>query len=163
MGGVSIGPAETEEVETLTDMWIDLASGQRSYGSHLLASENRTTIREAISRHVVGDSVVVARDSDPVGFVMFTVENGTFDQDCLRGVVENIFVVRGRRGEGIGSALLGAAERRLYERGVDTVSLEVMARNDRALSFYRRQGYISHRVELEKRPESDTLSRGDFE
>jgi ribosomal protein S18 acetylase RimI-like enzyme len=163
MGSVTIGPAETEEVGALTDMWIDLAAGQRRHGSHLLASENRTTIREAISRHVVGDGVVVARDGDLVGFVMFTVESGTFDQDCLRGIVENIFVVPGRRGEGIGSALLDAAEAELGARGVDAVSLEVMAENDRALAFYRRQGYEPHRVELEKRPESDTHSRGDHE
>jgi ribosomal protein S18 acetylase RimI-like enzyme len=161
MRPVSIEPAGTRDVERLTDLWVTLAAGQRTHGSHLLSSANRTAIRESISRHVVGDAVLVARDGDVVGFVMFTVENGTFEQDCLRGVVENLFVVSDRRGEGIGSALLEAAEERLHERGVDAVSLEVMAGNERARSFYRRQGYDHHRVELEKRPESDTHSKGD--
>lgn len=161
MPPVSIGPAETDEVDALAEMWTDLASGQRRHGSHLLGSANRTAIRESISRHVVGDTVVVAREGGVVGFAMFTVETGTFEQDCLRGIIENLYVVPGRRGEGIGSALLATAEARLRERGVDTVALEVMTDNERAREFYRRQGYEPHRLELAKPLENDTHSKDD--
>jgi len=161
MSGVTVRSAETDDAEELTDQWVELADGQRAHGSHVLPVENRASIRESILRHVVGGSVLVARDSDIVGFVMFTVESGTFEQDLTRGVVENIYVVPQRRGEGIGSRLLTAAERALGDRDVDAVSLEVMADNRRAREFYAGHGYEPHRVELEKGIENDTHSKAD--
>ena len=98
-------------------------------------------------------------DSELVGFVTFGVESSNYEQDVVRGVVQNIYVVPARRGEGIGSALLDAAEERLAAAGADAVSLEVMAANADARRFYRRHGYASHRVELEKSVENDTLTK----
>jgi len=161
MAGTTIEPAETDDVDELTEMWLSLAREQREHGSHILSGENRTVIREAMARHVVGDALQVARDGGVVGFVMFTVESGSYEQEYIRGVVENLYVAPDRRGEGVGARLLAAAETVLENRGVEAVSLEVMADNDRARSFYRRQGYDPHRVELEKPTESDTHSRGD--
>jgi ribosomal protein S18 acetylase RimI-like enzyme len=157
----TIEPAGTRDIETVTDMWVRLAEGQREYGSHILPVENRTAIRETVSRHVVSDATLVAREGTVVGFVMFTLERGTFEQGCLRGIVENLYVVPDRRSEGIGTALLDAAESTLLDRGAEVVSLEVMAQNEQSREFYRQQGYDVHRVELEKHVESDTHSKGD--
>jgi ribosomal protein S18 acetylase RimI-like enzyme len=159
MERVTIEPAETDDVDAVTDLWVALAAGQREHGSHVLPEANRTAIRESVARHAVGGTLLVARDDGVVGFAMVTVETGTFEQDCTRGVVENLYVVPGRRDEGIGTALLDAAEATLADRDVDIVSLEVMADNERARAFYRRRGYDPHRIELEKAAESDTHSR----
>lgn len=161
MDDVTIEAAESDEAETITSLWVRLADGQRAYGSHILPEANRTQIRESVARHIVGNTLLVARRDGIVGFVMFTVEDGTYEQDLDRGIVENIYVDPAARNEGVGTALLRAAERRLAERGADTVALEVMAGNDAARRFYDRQGYEPNRLELEKRVESDTHSKDD--
>jgi ribosomal protein S18 acetylase RimI-like enzyme len=159
MAEITIETATVEDVEEVRGLWVRLAAGQRDHGSHILPEANRERISESVARHAVGETLLVARDDDIVGFVMFTVETGTYEQDCTRGIVENLYVLPEHRNEGIGTALLGAAETALFDRGVDTISLDAMADNERARAFYRRRGYEPHRVELEKRAESDTHSK----
>lgn len=161
---MEIEPAEMGEVDEIADRWVALADGQRAYHSHILPEPNRGAVREGLAGHVVSEGLLVARDPEVVGFVSFGPETDGFATDVDRGVVENIFVVPERRGEGIGTALLTAAEDRLREAGADAVSLEVMADNAAARRFYERHGYAPHRVELEKEigpGESDTDSRED--
>ena len=154
---VAIEAADRDDITTLVDLWIDLAADQRYYGSHLVPTENRSVIHEAMSQHVVTDSVLVARrNGDVVGFVTFDVESGRYRQDVSRGVVHNIYVRDDDRNEGIGYALLAAAEAELETLGVDIVSLQAMASNDRARRFYREHGYTPHRIELEKPINGDT-------
>jgi len=161
MEGVIIEAADADESEEVASLWVNLAAGQRGFGSHLLAEANRGQIREAIVRHIVSNTLVVARDDGIVGFAMFTVESGGYTQDRTRGIVENLYVEPAYRDGGVGTRLLAAAETRLKERGVDTIALEVMADNEDARRFYREHGYEPHRVELEKSVESDTHSKGD--
>lgn len=155
---VDVTTATTADVDAVVDLWVDLASDQRAYDSHLLAGANRTAIREAVVRRVVTDDVLLARaDRDVVGFAMTTVETGRYEQDVTRGLVENIYVRPAYRGRGIGSSLLDAAEAELKASGADVVALDVLADNDDARRFYRSNGYEPHRIELEKRTENDTL------
>jgi len=155
-----VAPATTEDVAAVTDLWVALAAGQRDHGATLRAEANRATVREWVARSVVTGELLVARaaadDSDrdaepaPVGFVGFGLERGDYERDATRGTVSNLFVVPERRGEGIGGALLDAAERALRERGADRVALEALADNDRAREFYADRGYERHRVVLAK-------------
>jgi ribosomal protein S18 acetylase RimI-like enzyme len=140
----------------VVDLWVDLATGQREYGSHLRADANRTRIRESVVRHIVTDSLLVAvDDGELVGFVMFGVESGSFEQDVTRGVVENLFVAASHRRDTVGKQLLDAADAALADRGVEVVGLEVMADNEDARAFYRANGYEAHRIELEKPIDTD--------
>nr|WP_143085703.1 MULTISPECIES: GNAT family N-acetyltransferase [Halogranum] len=153
------------DVETLTDLWVDLAAGQRDYGSHLYATTNREIARDSVAHHVATEGLLVARVDEPAetiaGFVMFAPEGGHYDQDVSRGVIENLYVAPDYRNEGIGAALLAAAESRLVAAGLDAVTLDAMATNEAARRFYRRHGYEPHRVELEKRVENDNKTRQD--
>jgi ribosomal protein S18 acetylase RimI-like enzyme len=154
---MEIESPDTTIAGDVTDMWVDLAAGQREFGSHLRTDENRTRIRESVVRHIVTDTLLVAReDEDLVGFVMFSVESGSFDQDVRRGVIENLFVDESYRRETVGAQLLEAAEEVLRERDVEVVALEVMWENESAREFYADHGYEPHRVEVEKALESDT-------
>lgn len=141
---------DVEVTDTIVELWLSLATGQREHDSHLLAAENRNRIRDAVVRHIVTDRLLVEGGETVRGFVMFTVETGGYEQDVRRGIVENLYVVPGYRGEGIGSALLTAAEGRLAAENVDVVSLDVMAPNEDARRFYRAHGYRPHRIEFEK-------------
>lgn len=163
---VAVEPGRIEEADAVADLWVELATDQREYGSHLLAAENFEAIRDVFARHAVAGELLLARDEDAdddrgemVGFVTFGIDSARFSEDVTRGVVENLFVIPERRGEGIGSDLLTAAERRLVASGADVLSLEAMADNEAAVRFYRRHGYSPHRVELEKSVESDTLTK----
>jgi len=144
-------------VEDLTELWVTLADSQQAHGSYLLSERNRHRIAETFGRNIALSECHVARDDgDIVGFVMYTIEGDTFEKSVTRGLIQNIFVVASRRGEGIGSRLLEAAEDALAEQGADVVGLDVMAANEAARSFYRDHGYDAHRINLEKRIESDT-------
>lgn len=182
---VRIDAATAEDADAIVEMWLSLAEGQRSYGSHLRAEDNREQIRDTIARHIVLDGLRVARlkdehaetsdaqaesadartessdaqakssdspsaEQDLVGFVMFGLEAGTYVQDVSRGVVRNLYVRPAYRGDGIGAALLATAETALEETGADVATLEAMAANDRARSFYEEHGYTPHRIKVEK-------------
>ena len=149
------------DVETLVDCWVALAADQRQYGSRLLTEANREAVTDAIARHVVTEGLLVAEADETLGFVMYHVEEGRYQQDQSTGVIVNLYVVPEARGRGIGSELLAAAEADLAASGVDTVTLEVLAANDAARRFYSRHGYRDHRIELAKRIENDTHSKGD--
>jgi ribosomal protein S18 acetylase RimI-like enzyme len=161
-----IEPATADDVDAVTDMWVALAAGQREHGATLRAEANRATVREWVAQSVVTGELLVARDPDSaadtdgegvasdegtaVGFVGFALERGDYERDAVRGTVSNLYVIPERRGEGIGAALLDAAERELAEAGADHVALEALADNDRAREFYAERGYGPHRVELTK-------------
>ncbi|WP_256300274.1 GNAT family N-acetyltransferase [Haloarchaeobius salinus] len=149
---MAIEPAMLSELDTLVDLWVDLATEQGPHGSHVQPAENRTTMRERLAHHVVDGSVLVDRVEDEVvGFVSFERTGSEVSVDAVRGLVSNLYVAPDYRGAGRGAALLDAAEAELRERGVDVVQLEVMASNIRARSFYSEQGYAEHRYVLEKR------------
>jgi ribosomal protein S18 acetylase RimI-like enzyme len=163
---VRVTAPDTDVVAAVVDQWVALAAEQRDHGSHLPPEANRSVVRDAIARHIVTGGVLVARDEsdDLLGFVMFSPESGTYEEDVDRGLVQNIYVVPERRGEGIGTELLASAEETLSEMGADVVTLEAMAANEAARRFYRRHGYHTHRVTLEKPlDESDTHSKEDDE
>lgn len=145
------------DLDTLVDLWVDLAAGQRQHNSHLQAEGNRDRIRETLARQIALSEVRVARQNGRiVGFVSYTIEGSTFARSATKGLIQNIYVVPELRGIGVGSQLLTAAEETLDESGADVVALEVMAANAAARRFYKRHGYDPHRVTLEKSVESDT-------
>lgn len=150
-----ITDADTDDANILVEMWLSLADGQRQYGSHIPPESNRTQIRESILRHITTNRLLLAREDDIQGFVMFSIERGDFEQDATRGIVENLYVQSESRGEGIGSQLLASAEQRLHDRGADTIALNVMADNEDARRFYRDHGYTPHRLEVEKSLDRD--------
>ncbi len=154
---VEIQAATIDDLDQLVAHWLDLAGGQREYGSHLRTTANRTRISELFARRIARDEAQVARADDRiVGFVTFTMAGSTFTKSVSRGVIQNLYVVPEARGEGVGTQLLDVAERVLVEDGADVIALEAMADNDSARQFYRERGYQPHRVTFEKSAESDT-------
>ena len=154
--GVRIESADNEDVNALVELWIELASDQRRHGSHLDAEANRSVIHQTMLQHVVTETAFLAEeDGEIVGFATFEEDTGRYRLDVSRGIIHNIYVRAGDRGRGIGSELLAAVEATLQTSGVDVVSLQAMAPNDRAVRFYRRHGYEPHRIELEKSISND--------
>ncbi len=156
---VVIEAATSADIDHVVDRWVELARDQRTYSSHLLANENRGTVRDSVARHIIEDTLLVARDSRIVGFIMFELQAGVYQQTTTCGLIQNVYVEPSHRDEGIGSALLDEAEATLAERGAETFSLEVMVENENARRLYENRGYEPHRIEMEKSDENDNHSK----
>jgi ribosomal protein S18 acetylase RimI-like enzyme len=66
--------------------------------------------------------------------------------DNDRFLIDGICVARGLRGQGIGTALLGALYAEARARGYASVRLDVVDTNWRARALYERQGFIATRT-----------------
>lgn len=148
---VRIEQGTLQAAETVVDLWVELAEGQQAHGSHLAGAANRSQAKDTIAQQAVTGGLLVARSGEEaVGFITFSTEQGSYQQSVERGLVHDLFVRPGYRGEGIGSRLLSRAERKLAAEDVDAVSLELLAANEAARRFYERHGYEPHRLEVEK-------------
>lgn len=58
------------------------------------------------------------------------------------GKLHKLYVLPARHGQGLGLALLQAAEARGRAEGWNHLILQVNRRNDKALAFYRRNGFV---------------------
>lgn len=155
MSGRVIEPATADDVDRMVELWLALVEHGRDHGLHLLAAPNRTIARETLAAAAANDRAFVARDGDRiVGFANCSLDRGAFETDVSRGVVDNVYVLPRYRGEGIGSDLVTAAERRLADLDVDVVAVETMADDDRIEAFYRERGYSPQRTLLERRVET---------
>jgi ribosomal protein S18 acetylase RimI-like enzyme len=92
-----------------------------------------------------GAAYIVALDDErPVGYAMITLTPGPDDTFAAHGGIAEVVtlvVSQGRRGAGIGRALLHGAEEFARGRGIDVVRIAVMSGNARAAEFYESQGY----------------------
>ncbi|RQH03067.1 GNAT family N-acetyltransferase [Natrarchaeobius oligotrophus] len=161
---VTIERATADDVDAVARLWVRLARDQRAYDSYVLAEENRATMRETLAAYRLEDGLLVARaDGSIAGFASFSVERGALELDGTRATLSNLYVEPSYRDRGIGATLLEAVEESLAGRGIDVLTLEVMADNDAARRFYRRRGYETFRVamhrDLENRSENDTHSK----
>ncbi len=83
----------------------------------------------------------IARRSDRVvGYVVITlgysIEYGGRD-----GFIDDLYVVPGQRGQGVGRAMLGFAVAQAMEPGIGTLPLEVETGNAAAHRLYRSKGF----------------------
>ena len=60
------------------------------------------------------------------------------------GLLDELFVVEGCRGSGLGTEALAFADQQCRERGWQALRLEVSQENRRAISLYRRAGFQMH-------------------
>ena len=72
--------------------------------------------------------------------------------DGHRGWLYAVAVLKEHRRRGVGSALVGEAERRLRELGCVKINLQIQSANASVTEFYRRLGYeVEERVSMGKR------------
>lgn len=161
-----VEPASAADVDEVLECWLQLADEQRAHGSVVRVDDNREPMRQILSAQQVANGLLVARlAGEIVGFVTITVETETIAVDPTRGLLTNIWVDPTHRNEGIGTALLDAAETELADRGADVCRLEVLEDNEAARRFYRDHDYEPSRRIMERslpvREKNDTHSKGD--
>jgi ribosomal protein S18 acetylase RimI-like enzyme len=137
---VEIRPAETEDVETITDIV------ERAYGVYVerigmrpgpMDDDYPEKLRRGLV-HVAEDGGVDEGEEGggaEVAGLIVLVET----PDHL--LVENVAVDPGRQGEGIGRELLTFAEERARAVGIDTLRLYTHEKMSENLALYARLGY----------------------
>jgi RimJ/RimL family protein N-acetyltransferase len=88
-------------------------------------------------------ALVAEADGDIVGNVLVSVDRGVATEHI--GVL-SICIADGWRDVGIGSELVGAAQRWAAERGLRKVSLGVFPDNERAIAVYEKRGFVREGV-----------------
>lgn len=115
-----------------------------------IAADVDDTIREGVA-------LLAEESGEAVGYALASVVPET----PIRGHLYDLFVREGSRRRGIGLSLVAEVARRLRERGVTHLSLDVGVGNDGARRLYERLGFFSHEV-LMAAPLDDLERRLEF-
>jgi GNAT superfamily N-acetyltransferase len=121
----------------------------------------RVARRYAARRQGAEEAVLVAEEAgEVVGFVDLTIRRstpggGTMLRRSVVGFVNELAVEEGRRGAGIGAALMAAAEDWAAGAGAEALMLDTGTKNEGAIRFYERLGYRPIGVTLIKESPGD--------
>jgi ribosomal protein S18 acetylase RimI-like enzyme len=105
--------------------------------------------RRVIFDHFVRDSTygkawLIVSDEKYVGYVVLTV-SFSFEYRGYDAFIDELYIAKEYRGQGIGRLAMEFVERAAAELGVNAIHLEVSHGNDPAIGLYRRVGYADNR------------------
>jgi GNAT superfamily N-acetyltransferase len=136
-GGISLRPADRDDVSTLLGFIQELAEYERL--SHEVVADVETLTRSLFGERKVAEAVIASRDGADSGFVLFFHTFSTFLG--RPGIyVEDLYVKPKLRGRGIGRALLRHVTRLAVDRGCGRVEWSVLNWNEPSIRFYERLG-----------------------
>jgi GNAT superfamily N-acetyltransferase/predicted nucleotidyltransferase len=159
---ISIRPARAEDVPALVSLRI--ANAERHVA--LDPAGHRLPDRDAVQRHfekllsglATTDILVAEVSGTVVGMTEVVIMSMPPDHQILvpRRVAEvHTVVLASHRGQGVGKALVAAAEQHAARRGVSRLFAPILAPNAEALGFYGRAGFGPHGVILSKELQAD--------
>jgi ribosomal protein S18 acetylase RimI-like enzyme len=150
-GDVTFIVRGTDSIDLLEPLWLSLFDHHTDIGNAGLRTVSRShswprrrQLYKKLFREEAGTFVLLAeRQGQAVGYALCHLNEGcddTWDTGEWIGEVETLAILPDVRGDGLGTALLDAAEQELARRGAHDIVIAVMEGNDRALDFYRRRG-----------------------
>jgi ribosomal protein S18 acetylase RimI-like enzyme len=132
--------AVARDLDTLLTLHLDFFAEE---GLPLREDRSRAGLRQLLADPGLGRVLVKEDGATMVGYLVltfgFSVEFGGRD-----GLVDELSVVPGYRGHGLGSQALEAAAAACRERGIRAVHLVVDRSKRRVQSLYRRRGFVAH-------------------
>ncbi len=154
---VTIRPASDADEDALTAIYLDAARHHAAIDPevHVVPSDGDalTRIRAKLANERLEVFVAVAAGGDAIGMLELERVEPPDTGNMLRAIPNarlGIAVREGRRGEGIGAALMAFAERWAAKHGCDAIVLDMSSSNADALRFYRRLGYRTYGLMLRK-------------
>ena len=118
------------------------AFGPTTRSAAEIAERERRELDRALSEGPAGTALFVAehRGLGVVGVILLDTRRDYFTNET-HGHVSILAVARAAEGQGVGRALLAAAEEWAHRLGFRRLTLAVFTENERAKAVYRRQGW----------------------
>lgn len=98
---------------------------------------------EQIIREQPEQLTVAYFKGNPVGVAAITFESTCSIKKTPVPELDKLYILRRFYGQGIGGGLLTAVEQKVVKKGYQGLNLEVYHKNERAIAFYRREGFIT--------------------
>ena len=115
-------------------------------GGQALAQDVKDRLCDDLAARPDAASFIAWQGDAPVGLVNCMAGYSTFKAKPLLNI-HDIAVLPNCRGQGIGQALLAAAEQLAIDRGCCKLTLEVLTGNARALQSYLRFGFAPYALD----------------
>jgi ribosomal protein S18 acetylase RimI-like enzyme len=115
-------------------------------GGEALKPEASSRLCADMSRIAGAASFIAWLDGQPIGLINCFEGYSTFKAKPLLNV-HDIAVLTGHRGQGVGQALLQAAEAHALARGCCKLTLEVLSGNAPAMASYKRFGFEQYELD----------------
>lgn len=151
-----IRPATRDDLATILALLAELARYER------LTRRNRSTLaslrRAMFGKRAFMEGLIAERGGEPVGMALFYPCHSTFGA-TIGLWLEDLVVVPGRRGGGIGRALMARLARLSRARGWGFMAWSVLDWNRPALRFYRGLGARPQRGWTDYRFDGAALDR----
>jgi ribosomal protein S18 acetylase RimI-like enzyme len=127
-------------------MLLDAYAQDPMGGGEALASDVKERLCDDLAARKDAASFIAWQGDAPVGLINCIEGYSTFKARPLMNI-HDIAVLPGHRGQGIGQALLGAAQRHARHRGCCKLTLEVLTGNARALKSYLDFGFEAYALD----------------
>ncbi len=154
---VSIREYQARDQERVDDCMLELQNfeyaleADRIVGADI-AARNREELLATVAQGR-GQIFVAEVDAEVVGFVCVCLEHKEdmyFSTLTDYGYVSDLAVLSAHRGRGYGTALLRKAEEFARQRGMTTLKIQVLVRNQQATSVYQHAGFRPYELSLLK-------------
>lgn len=131
MSDPTLRPATSSDAAAVADLWhVGWHDGHAGHVPEGLTAARTLDAFRARTPGLVDRTTVAEVDGLVAGFVM-----------VVGAEVDQVYVAPAHRGSGAASVLLAEAERQVAAGGHDVAWLAVVEGNERAMRFYRRQGW----------------------
>ncbi|MFL6180683.1 MAG: GNAT family N-acetyltransferase [Actinomycetes bacterium] len=148
--GITFTVRGADCIDVLEPLWLHLFDHHASTGNAGIRSIDRSQswprrrkLYESLFAEPGTFVILAERDGEPVGYALCHLREGpddTWDTGDWLGEIETLVLTPEARGNGVGTALMDAAEAELGRRGARDIMTAVMEGNDRIRDFYLRRG-----------------------
>ena len=145
--------AKEEDLSTIQDLCNTL--GEQSYSFDKDLSTTWASHEEGIKYYKErlsgekGICFVAEKDGEIVGFASCTIHHPDGWRLVKRIEVDNLFIREHHRGEGIGKLLIDEIKTWGKEIDIQRVFLTAFSQNEKAIKFYKREGFHAYETILE--------------
>ena len=138
IAGMEIRPYQPKDHAQVVALWSDVFADDPPWNEPAAMIRRKLTVQPELF-------LVACINEQVIGTVMAGF-------DGVRGWIHHLAVHASYRRQGIASALMRVAEKRLEAAGCPKVNLQVRATNSAVIAFYRSLGYdVEERASLGKR------------
>lgn len=149
----SIRDATSADLDAMVALWIAMMDEHQAFDARVrLAKGAETGYRAYLGYHLGNEESLVSvavggrtAGAPVIGFCLSTINrNLPMFLPARYGYLSDLVIAPAERRRGIGRALVADVRRWLKRRRVDTIQLQVYARNEGGAAFWKSMGFVSY-------------------